>query len=235
MQEVQNVKQETENQFKTIEKDLESKNKELATYEDIFNKIRDEQNKKIALEAKLEPLKALKNNLTGSNPQKMTLETWALGTYFEEVVESASIRFNNISNGRFSFSLKGTDSQVDGNGFKGLDLAIFDAYNGKPANPCSLSGGETFEASISLALAITDVVQNGNGGGIKLDSLFIDEGFGTLDPETLEKAMQVLSELSETKMIGIISHVSDLEKQSGITSSISVDKTTHGSHIRVSF
>ena len=235
LQEVQNIKQETENQFKTIEKDLESKNKELATYEDIFNKIRDEQNKKIALEAKLEPLKALKNNLTGSNPQKMTLETWALGTYFEEVVESASIRFNHISNGRFSFSLKGTDSQVDGNGFKGLDLAIFDAYNGKPANPCSLSGGETFEASISLALAITDVVQNGNGGGIKLDSLFIDEGFGTLDPETLEKAMQVLSELSETKMIGIISHVSDLEKQSGITSSISVDKTTHGSHIRVSF
>ena len=96
-----------------------------------------------------------------------------------------------------------------------------------------MSGGETFEASISLALAITDVVQNNNGGGIQLDSLFIDEGFGTLDGETLEKAMAVLSELGETKMIGMISHVTEMENFSGISSSINVLKTSAGSHIEI--
>jgi exonuclease SbcC len=85
-------------------------------------------------------------------------------------------------------------------------------------------------ASISLALALTDVVQNRNGG-IQLDSLFIDEGFGTLDNETLDKALGVLNELQETKMVGIISHVDAL--QSTIPSIIKVEKTQNGSHIKI--
>ena len=117
-----------------------------------------------------------------------------------------------------------------GNSKKGLDLLVIDSFTGSERPTSTLSGGETFMASISLALALTDVVQN-RSGGIQLDSLFIDEGFGTLDNETLDKAIGVLNELQETKMVGIISHVDSL--QSVIPSIIKVEKTQYGSHIKI--
>lgn len=150
--------------------------------------------------------------------------------YFEQVVSFASKRFFDISGGRFSFELK--DEKAFGRAMSGLDLKVFDSHSGKYSDPAELSGGETFEASISLALALTDVVQN-SSGGIQLDSLFIDEGFGTLDPETLEKAMSVLTELSETKMIGMISHVSEMEDFPDIKSVLKVNKTGRGSTVSV--
>ena len=100
------------------------------------------------------------------------------------------------------------------------------------SEPSDLSGGEIFEASISLALALTDVVQN-NNGGIQLDSLFIDEGFGTLDPENMDKAMEVLTELGETKMVGLISHVEGLQNPDFINSIVNVKKTKNGSFIKI--
>lgn len=208
------------------------KQNEARDFKNEFQKIQSAQNEKLELEKKLRPLKALNDNVSGKNPQKLQLESWALGMYFEQVAEFASQRFFDISDGRFSFQLKKSEDFFNsGNGYKGLDLLVFDSHTGKTSDPAELSGGETFEASISLALAVTDVVQNNNGGGIQLDSLFIDEGFGTLDPETLEKAMTVLTELGETKMIGIISHVSEMENFMGINSAINVQKSKTGSHI----
>lgn len=225
--------EEIHSQYASLKAAIDEVSAELTAYRGDWERVRETQDKKLALEEQVKPLNALSEALLGRNPQKLTFETWALGMYFQQVVEFASRRFYDISDGRFTFLLKQPDDRSSGNGQRGLDLLVLDSYTGKTSDAAELSGGETFEASISLALAITDVVQNDNGGGIQLDSLFIDEGFGTLDPETLEKAMSVLTELGETRMIGMISHVSEMESLSGITSSISVEKGRQGSHIHV--
>ena len=233
LQAVNKARQENESGYAENHRLLTEKQRFCTEYQSDFEKIRDAQEKKLALEAVLKPLNALNDNLSGKNPQKLQLESWALGMYFEQVVDFASTRFNDISDGRFFFKLKQPEDAASGNGFRGLDLMVLDTHTGKTSDAAELSGGETFEASISLALAITDVVQNNNGGGIQLDSLFIDEGFGTLDPETLEKAMAVLTELGQTKMIGMISHVTEMEDFPGINSSITVHKSTTGSTVSV--
>lgn len=209
---------------------LEVKNRENATYKDKFENLKKLKNQFETLENEIKPLKLLSLDLEGKNPQKLKFENWALSMYFEQVVNFASKRFFDISGGRFSFELK--EEKADRNKLSGLDLKVFDSHSGKFLDPAELSGGETFEASISLALALTDVVQN-SSGGVELDSLFIDEGFGTLDAETLEKAMSVLSELSETKMIGMISHVSEMEDFPDIKSCIKVNKTNQNSTIEI--
>ncbi len=207
---------------------LEIKKSENTKFKSDFEKLKKMQSEQKLLEEKIAPLAKLNSDLLGKNPQNLKFETWALGMYFEQVVSFASKRFFDISGGRFSFELKSEKSS--GNNLSGLELKVFDSHSGKFSDPAELSGGETFEASISLALALTDVVQN-SSGGIQLDSLFIDEGFGTLDPETLEKAMSVLTELGETKMIGMISHVSEMEDFPDIKSAIKVNKTNRGSTV----
>lgn len=207
---------------------LENKKSENTKFKSDFEKLKKMQTEQKVLEEKIAPLAKLNSDLLGKNPQNLKFETWALGMYFEQVVSFASKRFFEISGGRFSFELKSEKSS--GNNLSGLELKVFDSHSGKFSDPAELSGGETFEASISLALALTDVVQN-SSGGIQLDSLFIDEGFGTLDPETLEKAMGVLTELGETKMIGMISHVSEMEDFPDIKCAIKVNKTNRGSTV----
>lgn len=208
--------------------ELENKKTENTRYKDAFTEFKKNEEQFSRLEKEIKPLHKLYDDLSGNNAQRLNFETWALSMYFEQVVSFASRRFFDISGGRFSFEFK--NEKASGNKNSGLELKVFDSYSGKYSDPAELSGGETFEASLSLALALTDVVQNSNGG-IQLDSLFIDEGFGTLDPETLEKAMSVLFDLSENKMIGIISHVSEMEDFPEIKSFIKVNKTNQGSAI----
>lgn len=217
-------------EFEENQKLLDEKKTEFNDYKKQFEKIKQAQSNLEELTEKNKPLFLLNQDVSGNNPQKVTFDTWALGMYFEQVVEFASRRFLEITNGRFEFRLKNLEDKKKGNGFKGLDLMILDNYSNTLSDPASLSGGETFEASISLALAITDVVQS-NNGGIRLDSLFIDEGFGTLDPEALDKAMAVFTELGESKMVGIISHVEGL--QNLIPSAINVQKTPRGSTVEI--
>ncbi|MFI3258051.1 MAG: SbcC/MukB-like Walker B domain-containing protein, partial [Spirochaetales bacterium] len=126
------------------------------------------------------------------------------------------------------YTMYSNPEQDGGKGFKGLDIEIYDSHTGK-RRPCStLSGGETFMASISLALAISDTVQAKNGG-IQPDSLFIDEGFGSLDADSLEKALEILDEIRETRSVGLISHVESLQNR--IPSQIKITKTPAGSTI----
>lgn len=221
---------EVSTEFEENQKLLDEKKTEFNDYKKQFEKIKQAQSNLEELTEKNKPLFLLNQDVSGNNPQKVTFDTWALGMYFEQVVEFASRRFLEITNGRFEFRLKNLEDKKKGNGFKGLDLMILDNYSNTLSDPASLSGGETFEASISLALAITDVVQS-NNGGIRLDSLFIDEGFGTLDPEALDKAMAVFTELGESKMVGIISHVEGL--QNLIPSAINVQKTPRGSTVEI--
>ena len=162
-------------------------------------------------------------DLNGSNSKKITFDSWLMGTFLDEVIEKANIRFKHISGKRYQFVLV-TDKE-GGRGKKGLDLEIMDTWTGKKRQTESLSGGETFEASISLALALTDVVQE-KSGGVRLDSLFIDEGFGTLDSEVIYKAINILDQIREERTVGIISHVDLLEKE--IKSHINVISSLQG-------
>lgn len=163
------------------------------------------------------------------NPKKIPFDSWVLGTFFEDVVSAANLRFRKISSGRFEFILK--EDSLGGRGAKGLDLAVGDSYTGHERSTASLSGGETFMASLSLALALTDIVQS-RTGGIRLDSLFIDEGFGSLDGETLDNAISILDEVREERMVGIISHVDSLAQS--VPCHIDVEKSNCGSRIHVS-
>ena len=141
--------------------------------------------------------------------KNVTFERYVLGAILDEVVYAANLRLQKMSRSRYS--LERSDYTGGGRGKQGLDLAVMDAFTGqsRPAN--TLSGGETFLASMALALGLADVIQS-YAGGIHMDTMFIDEGFGTLDPDTLELAMETLVKLqSSGRLIGMISHVPELK------------------------
>ena len=230
LQVAQNKKNEMMLEAQNLSNDFQKVIEDYTNFETSFEQYKTLENQRKTTEQKRLPYEKLNNDLNGNNPKKLQFDSWVLGIYFEQVVSYASKRFYDISNGRYNFKIANYENGGKGNSKKGLDLLVIDSFNGSERPTSTLSGGETFMASISLALALTDVVQNRNGG-IQLDSLFIDEGFGTLDNETLDKALGVLNELQETKMVGIISHVDAL--QSTIPSIIKVEKTQNGSHIKI--
>ena len=158
---------------------------------------------------------------------KLDFETYAQLAYFERVLHAANQRLRVMTQQRYSF-LRKTQSD-DGRKKMGLDIEVLDAYTGKLRSAGSLSGGESFMASLSLALGLSDVVQQ-NAGGVCLDAMFIDEGFGSLDGEALELAIRTLSDIAgENRIIGIISHVAELSER--IDKQVYVKKTPTGSTI----
>ena len=154
------------------------------------------------------------NDLANGGEQgfkNVTFERYVLGAILDEVVYAANLRLQKMSRSRYS--LERSDYTGGGRGKQGLDLAVMDAFTGqsRPAN--TLSGGEIFLASMALALGLADVIQS-YAGGIHMDTMFIDEGFGTLDPDTLELAMETLVQLqSSGRLIGMISHVPELKSR----------------------
>ena len=162
------------------------------------------------LHAEFELVAGLANAVSGRNARKMDLETFVLAAELEEIVAAANLRLDEMSSGRYL--LRHTDALV-GRGAAGLGLEVVDAYTGQSRPPQSLSGGETFLASLALALGLAQVVTE-DAGGIRLDTLFIDEGFGSLDSETLELAMRTLDELRQGgRTVGVISHVEAMKEQ----------------------
>ena len=159
-----------------------------------------------------------------SGMKGISFERYVLGAILEEVLSAANLRLHDMSRGRYRLE---RSLEEGGRGARGLDIAVFDAYTGasRPAN--TLSGGETFLASLGLAMGLADVIQS-YAGGIHLDTMFIDEGFGTLDPDTLDVAMETLVALqSQGRLVGIISHVPELQQQIG--AHLVVTKTDGGS------
>ena len=169
----------------------------------------------------------LANDLTGNNPAKTSFDAWILGMYLEEITTYANVRLERMSEGRYRIRLN--ESYRKGAGLAGLELEILDAFTGKARPSGTLSGGETFMTSISLALGLADSIQS-RAGGIQLDAVFIDEGFGSLDEASLERAITILDEIRGSRMVGIISHVAELKNR--IPNRVEVIKTAGGSRIR---
>lgn len=163
-----------------------------------------------------------------SNTKRQSLERYILASYLEEVAEAASKRLHLMSSGRYS--LRHSDARVRGNAASGLALLVTDAYTGQEREVSTLSGGETFLASLALALGLADVVQ-AKSGGVHIEALFIDEGFGSLDPEALELALAELDRLREGgRLVGVISHVQALRDR--IPAGIEVVRGPAGSTIK---
>ncbi|MCI9272866.1 MAG: SMC family ATPase [Clostridiales bacterium] len=147
--------------------------------------------------------------LTGGNRRKIPIRMFVLGIMLDDILSRANLYFATFSSGRYR--LIRPENESGGRGFNGLELQILDGYSGGVRAVETLSGGELFLASLSLAFGLSDVVQ-GHSGGVRLDSIFIDEGFGSLDQETLDTAMRALNEVQRSgRTVGIISHVQELK------------------------
>ena len=165
----------------------------------------------------------------GATGNKISLQRFVLSVLLDDVLIQASHRLNIMSKGRYQLVRK--EDRAKGNKASGLELEVEDGDTGKPRSVATLSGGESFMAALSLALGLSDVVQS-YAGGIKLDTLFIDEGFGSLDPESLDLAIQTLIDLQQMgRTIGLISHVSELKEQMSLR--IDVESTKLGSSVNV--
>ena len=149
--------------------------------------------------------------------------------YFEEILRAANLRLKKMTGARYE--LFRITEVGDGRVKDNLEMQVLDYYTGKMRTVKTLSGGECFKASLALALGMSDVIQ-GYSGGIRVDTLFIDEGFGALDGESLEQACQTLMSLTEKdRLIGIISHVPELSEK--IEKQIVIKKTNVGSEVEV--
>lgn len=161
----------------------------------------------------LQWMTTLANTANGklSGKEKIMLETYIQTTYFDRIIERANIRFMTMSSGQYE--LKRQSEALNSRSQSGLDLAVTDHYNATERSVKTLSGGESFMASLSLALGLSDEVTS-SAGGIKIDTMFVDEGFGSLDADTLELAYRALAGLTEgNRLVGIISHVADLKNK----------------------
>ena len=160
----------------------------------------------------------------GQTGNKISLQRFVLGVLLEDVLTQASQRLYRMSKGRYRLQRPEND-RAKGNKASGLEIVVLDEYTGNCRPVATLSGGESFLAALSLALGLSDVVQS-YAGGIRLDTLFIDEGFGSLDQESLELAIRTLIDLqSSGRMIGIISHVSELREQMNLRLDVRTSRT----------
>lgn len=178
--------------------------KTLGQVEDTLSKL------KIS-ESKYATIGELARVAKGDNPQRITFERYVLAAYFDEIIDAANYRLTKMTGSRYL--LKRKEDKSKGRAQQGLELEVFDNYTGKARHVKTLSGGEGFKASLALALGLADVVQS-YSGGISLDTLFVDEGFGSLDPESLDSAIECLVEIQRTgRLVGVISHVPELKER----------------------
>jgi DNA repair protein SbcC/Rad50 len=185
------------------------------------------------LEESTGPLRALDEACSGRNPMNMMLETFAIGTLFDEVLGAANLRLEPMTNGRYR--LERELETTGGRTRRGLDIRVHDIETGRSRELSTLSGGETFIAALSLALGLSDVVEMTHGG-IRLDTVFVDEGFGSLDADsdggTLETVLQVLQEIvGSSRAVGLISHVPLV--QQAVPHGFSVHKGIGGSYVEL--
>lgn len=160
--------------------------------------------------------------------RRLPFKSYVLGLYFREVVDRASLRLAEMSEGRYALAMD--EAQSSGRGRTGLDILVQDSQTGRPRPPGTLSGGERFLTALALALALADTIRS-RSGGVNLDAVFIDEGFGSLDEEALDRAISALDKARGARLIGIVSHVQELRTR--IASRIEVSKGRGGSRLEI--
>jgi exonuclease SbcC len=196
--------------FESLKTEVDEIKKSLKDFGPALENLRAEVDKRTALIGGSQQLKNLAKIADGENPFKQPIDTFVLQSMFRQVLVAANVRFNSLLEGRYSFEL---DETAKGNSKnQGLGLSVLDAKTGSSRSASSLSGGESFCASLSLALGLSDIVR-AESGGLSIETFFIDEGFGSLDGERLNQVNNMLSRLqSEGRTIGLISHVADLKE-----------------------
>lgn len=203
----------------------------IETNKNILEKLTEKSSQITKLESKLSWLKALSDTANGkvSGKEKIMLETYIQMTYFDRIIAKANSRLLVMTGGQYE--LKRRTEAENNRSQSGLELDVIDHYNSTERSVKTLSGGESFKASLSLALGLSDEIQE-SAGGIKLDTMFVDEGFGSLDEESLSQAIQALSGLADgNRLVGIISHVSELKEK--IDKQIVITKNVNGSTFNI--
>lgn len=195
----------------------------------LYDSLKEKEERSEKLSKEYGMWKDLDDAANGNNSKRLVFEQYVLASYFEEILKAANLRLHGMTGGRYE--LRRLLTVGDGRSKDSLEMEVLDYYTGKYRSVKTLSGGETFKVSLSLALGMSDVVQ-AVSGGIYVDTLFIDEGFGSLDSESLEQACETLHSLVEKdRLIGIISHVPELSEK--IENQIRIKKTSAGSRIEV--
>ncbi|ENO75762.1 AAA family ATPase, partial [Thauera sp. 63] len=202
---------------------------ELRTVTDTLARLEEIARESGAIEAEYRVVGHLADIANGNNCRNLTFQRYVLAALLDDVLRAASLRLSAMSRGRYQ--LQRREDVADARRAAGLDLEVFDEYTGRTRPASTLSGGEGFMASLSLALGLSDVVQ-AYAGGVQLDTLFIDEGFGSLDPESLDMAMKALIDLQQRgRTVGVISHVEEMKQQIDVT--IEVVQGVRGSRVKV--
>ena len=201
---------------------------------DAFNKLENLASKRENLKREYENISVLSKtangNLAGS--AKIDFETYVLRQYFRQIIAAANKRLLKMVSNQFKLQCRNID-ELGGQGSAGLDLDIFSMVTNSSRDVKTLSGGESFMAALSMALGLADVIQN-SAGAVHIETMFIDEGFGSLDDESREQAIMILNELAgNNRLVGIISHVTELKEQ--IDCKLIVEKSEKGSRVRWSF
>ncbi|MBQ8164243.1 MAG: SMC family ATPase [Clostridia bacterium] len=247
---IEALEKNTVNSAACTKEELSEQRRVLKTEIESLSEIRDKASSR--LDSNNVTLKSIKSNLTESKKteqqyqmaatlsntangtvtgkEKINLETYVQSTYFERIIRRANILLMDMSGGQFELKRRGKADNFKNK--SGLELDVIDHYNGSERSVKTLSGGESFKAALSLALGLSNEIQS-MAGGIQIDSMFIDEGFGSLDSESLDQAIKVLNRLSDgNRIVGIISHVEELKTRIEKQIVVTKDKTG-GSNVNI--
>ena len=216
---------------KNLDTERDAINSRIDNNKDNLNNINLKSSELIDVEKEYVWMNSLANTVNGqiSGKERIQLETYVQMSYFDRIINKANTRLLMMTDNQYELKRR-EDNKLGGQ--VGLDLDVIDHYNGTTRTVASLSGGESFKASLSLALGLSDDIQS-SAGGIKIDTMFVDEGFGSLDDESLQQALKALTGLSDgNRLVGIISHVVALNEK--IDNKIIVKKDReNGSFVRI--
>lgn len=233
LEEINEQRQQLFNEKKTLTAENLETSSRLAANTSALKGIAARSEKLAKSEERYKWIKALYDTAGGtiSGKEKITLETYIQMAYFKKIVDRANLRFMVMTDGQYELKRSTDDSNRQSK--TGLELDVIDHYNGSVRSVKTLSGGEAFMASLSLALGLSDEIQS-SAGGIQLDTMFVDEGFGSLDEEALNQAVNALCRLSQNgRSVGIISHVSELKDRIDRQIIVTKDKKAGCSHVKV--
>lgn len=227
---VQKSLEQNKTKLENIDQQISNNQHKIKNNDDVFKDLKNYNAKKEELDKLYISVKELSDTANGEltgKRQKITFETYVQQVYFDLIVDEANSRFRAMSANQYELVRKEEASNFQKQ--TGLELDVYDYWTGKKRPVKSLSGGQSFMASLSLALGLSDVVQK-ISGGVELDTMFIDEGFGSLDDQSLEKAMDTIAQLAQgNRLVGIISHVKELKER--IDNKIIIEKDKQGSKI----